>query len=99
MDVVHMSEAEATDNFAALLQHVRNGVEVVIEDGETEIARVAPPVAPAPGQNAEYDVSFSAAVCEGLECDPKMDVGREVIRCDMAARRAETLRKIQEQQG
>lgn len=40
--VVHMSEAEAASDFASLLDRVRAGVEIVIEDGERPVAVVRP---------------------------------------------------------
>jgi len=36
-DVIHISEAEATSNFAALMARVRAGAEVVIENGERPV--------------------------------------------------------------
>ena len=99
MAILHISESEAANDFAALLQYVRDGVEVIIEDGETEIARIAPPRAPSPGEDREYDAWFAAEIQEGLDCDPATDVDGEVIRTEMIARRAEALRKLQGQQG
>ena len=99
MAVVHVSEAEATSNFATLLQQVRDGLEVVIEDGEMEIARIIPSAFPEPGEDAAYDAWFSSQVQEGLDCDPGTDVDGEAIRAQMAARRAEASRSLQEQQG
>lgn len=36
--VIHISEAEAANDFAALLAHVRAGAEIVIENGEQPVA-------------------------------------------------------------
>jgi|HubBroStandDraft_3_1064219.scaffolds.fasta_scaffold159974_2 prevent-host-death family protein len=40
--VVHISEAEAASNFASLMDRVRAGMEVVIEDNATPVAIVHP---------------------------------------------------------
>ncbi len=37
-NVIHMSEAEAASDFAALMARVRAGAEVVIENGERAVA-------------------------------------------------------------
>ena len=41
-DVIHISEAEAASNFAALLARVRAGVKVIIENGERPVAVLHP---------------------------------------------------------
>ena len=98
MAVVHMSEAEAASNFSTLIQHLRDGSEVVIDDDGLAIARVDSPYHPAPGENPEYDAWFSAEVQKGLDCDPATDVTGDAIWEDMNARRAEALRKLPESQ-
>jgi prevent-host-death family protein len=40
--VIHISEAEATRNFADVLEHVRAGSEVVIESGKLPVAVIRP---------------------------------------------------------
>jgi prevent-host-death family protein len=40
--VIHISEAEAASDFAAVLERVRAGAEVVIESGKLPIAVVRP---------------------------------------------------------
>jgi antitoxin (DNA-binding transcriptional repressor) of toxin-antitoxin stability system len=37
-DVIHISEAEAASDFAALMARVRAGAEVIIENGERPVA-------------------------------------------------------------
>jgi len=37
-DVIHLSEAEAASDFAALMARVRAGAEVIIEDGKRPVA-------------------------------------------------------------
>jgi antitoxin (DNA-binding transcriptional repressor) of toxin-antitoxin stability system len=44
--VIHISEAEATSDFAGLLARVRAGAEVVIESGKLPVAVIHAPVAP-----------------------------------------------------
>jgi antitoxin (DNA-binding transcriptional repressor) of toxin-antitoxin stability system len=46
MAVIHISEAEATRDFAALLARVRAGAEVVIEDGPLTVAVLHTPAPP-----------------------------------------------------
>lgn len=41
-EVIHISEAEAANDFASLLDRVRKGAEVVIENGERPVAVVRP---------------------------------------------------------
>ena len=41
-DVIHISEAEAANDFATLLARVRAGAEVVIENGARPVAIVRP---------------------------------------------------------
>ena len=53
--VIHISTQEAASNFAALLDHVRAGDEVVIEHDAQPVA-VLRPAAPAPS----LDQSFAA---------------------------------------
>ena len=42
MAVIHISEAEATRDFAAVMAHIRSGAEVVIENGSSAVAIVRP---------------------------------------------------------
>jgi len=44
--VIHISEAEATSNFSALLARVRVGAEIVIESGKLPVAVIHSPVPP-----------------------------------------------------
>lgn len=46
MAVIHISEAEATRDFAAVMAHVRAGAQVVIENGSATVAVVRPPADP-----------------------------------------------------
>ena len=44
--MIHISEAEATSDFAGLLARVRAGAEVVIESGKLPVAVIHAPVPP-----------------------------------------------------
>jgi antitoxin (DNA-binding transcriptional repressor) of toxin-antitoxin stability system len=46
MATIHISEAEASNNFAGLMARVREGAEVVIEDGDLRVAVIHPPEPP-----------------------------------------------------
>jgi antitoxin (DNA-binding transcriptional repressor) of toxin-antitoxin stability system len=45
MAVIHISETEAAKDFAGLIAKVREGAEVIIEDGATPVAVLHAPVA------------------------------------------------------
>jgi antitoxin (DNA-binding transcriptional repressor) of toxin-antitoxin stability system len=69
MAVIHISEAEATRDFAALLARVRAGAEVVIESGARAVA-VVRPAATRPGcllseSIASAEARGSAATLDG----------------------------------
>jgi antitoxin (DNA-binding transcriptional repressor) of toxin-antitoxin stability system len=40
--VIHVTQAEALSDFAALLQHIRAGLEVIIEDNSRAVAVLSP---------------------------------------------------------
>jgi antitoxin (DNA-binding transcriptional repressor) of toxin-antitoxin stability system len=42
MGAIHITEAEATGNFAAVMAHIRAGEEVVIDCESTELALIKP---------------------------------------------------------
>ncbi len=44
MATIHIPEAEAARNFAAVMSHVRAGAEVAIEDHGETVAVIQPPV-------------------------------------------------------
>jgi antitoxin (DNA-binding transcriptional repressor) of toxin-antitoxin stability system len=58
METIHISEEEATRDFAALLARVRAGAEVVIESGSAPVALVRPAAPP------RRSVSESIAIVE-----------------------------------
>jgi antitoxin (DNA-binding transcriptional repressor) of toxin-antitoxin stability system len=91
MAVVHISEAEAIRDFAALLAHVRAGTEVVIESELTPVAVLVPPE-----QNValdpEHDTWFRAKVQQALD-DTRPDAPDEEVEAHFAQRRAASLLK------
>jgi antitoxin (DNA-binding transcriptional repressor) of toxin-antitoxin stability system len=46
MATIHIPEAEAARNFAALMAHIRTGAEVVIQNGAFPVAVLHAPVPP-----------------------------------------------------
>jgi antitoxin (DNA-binding transcriptional repressor) of toxin-antitoxin stability system len=78
---VHMTEAEAARDFHAVLERVREGAEVVIEEGHRPVAVIRTP-APAGrmiseviadlktrGSNATMDEDFARDIDEGLKAN------------------------------
>ena len=78
MAQVHMSEAEVSKNFAAVLEKVRQGAEVVVEQDHRPVAVIRPPQrsgrliseciasAKASGSTVTLDGGFAADVEEGI---------------------------------
>jgi antitoxin (DNA-binding transcriptional repressor) of toxin-antitoxin stability system len=95
MVTIHISEADAVRDFAAVLEHVRAGTEVVIDGESAPVAVLIPPTeahsdaAPDP----EYDAWFRAQVQEALD-DPRPGIPNEEVEAEFAQRRAATLRTI-----
>ena len=81
MAVVHMSEADVVKDIAAVLAKVRQGSEIVIEQGNRPVAVIKPskPVGRmiseviadlrARGSNASIDDDFARDVEKGIEAD------------------------------
>ncbi|MBI5280818.1 MAG: hypothetical protein HY858_03980 [Candidatus Solibacter usitatus] len=78
MGTIHMTESEVTHNFAAVLEKIRNGVEVVVEQDHRPVAVIRSPVrsgrpiseciasAKASGSKATLDEGFAGDVEEGI---------------------------------
>jgi antitoxin (DNA-binding transcriptional repressor) of toxin-antitoxin stability system len=78
MEQVHMTEAEVTRDFAAVLERVRQGVEVVVEQNHQAVAVLRPASPPcrtisecialakARGSKVTLDGGFAADVEEGI---------------------------------
>lgn len=80
MATIHIPEAEAERNFAAVMSHIRAGAEVVIENGARTVAIVKPPtrgpgrllseaiaLAEARGSTATLDGGFERDLTEFIE--------------------------------
>jgi antitoxin (DNA-binding transcriptional repressor) of toxin-antitoxin stability system len=92
MPVIHISEAEAVRDFAALLAHVRSGSEVVIDSEHTAVALLVPP-AEVTAVDPEHDAWFRERVQQALD-DPRPDIPSEDVEAHFAKRRAATLLKM-----
>lgn len=78
MATVHMSESEVSHNFAAVLEKIRAGVEVVVERDHRAVAVIRPPArtgrpiseciasARASGSDVTLDEGFGRDVEEGI---------------------------------
>ena len=57
-DVIHVSETEARDDFASLLDRVRAGAEIVIEDNSNPVA-VLRPASPPPSRRLSESIALA----------------------------------------
>jgi antitoxin (DNA-binding transcriptional repressor) of toxin-antitoxin stability system len=71
-DVFHISKAEAAADFASLLDRVRGGVEVVIEEGSRALA-VVRPVVPPGGRLLSESIALAEAHAKELGYTPTVD--------------------------
>jgi antitoxin (DNA-binding transcriptional repressor) of toxin-antitoxin stability system len=94
MATLHISESEAIRDFAAVLDRVRAGTEVIIESEDSPIAVLRPPEEPILESAAvEHDLWFRSQVEEGLS-DTREDFSGDEIEAYFAARRAVSLSKF-----
>jgi len=91
MAIVHVSEAEAIRDPAALFQQVREGFEVVIESDDAPIARLIPPEQRL--REAEYEAWFLEQVDHAL-ADTREGVDSEVVEAHFAERRRASALKL-----
>ena len=70
--VIHVSETEARDDFASLLDRVRAGAEVVIEDNSNPVA-VLCPAAPSRGRLLSESIALAEEHAEKLGYTPTLD--------------------------
>jgi antitoxin (DNA-binding transcriptional repressor) of toxin-antitoxin stability system len=80
MERVRMTDAEVTSNFAAVLEKLKHGAEVVVEQDHRPVAVIRPPhrsgrpiseciaSAKASGSKVTLDGGFAADVEEGIGC-------------------------------
>jgi antitoxin (DNA-binding transcriptional repressor) of toxin-antitoxin stability system len=78
MEQVRMTEAEVTNNFAAVLENIKRGAEVVVEQDHRPVAVIRPPhrsgrplseciaLAEARGSTVTLDEGFMKDVEEGI---------------------------------
>ena len=78
MEQVHMTEAEVTRDFAAVLEKIQQGAEVVVQQDHRPVAVIRPPKrsgrpiseciasAKASGSQVTLDTGFAADVEEGI---------------------------------
>lgn len=83
MATIHISADEAVRDFAALLNRVKAGTEVVIEDGSTAVAVLRPPAPPR--RSISESIALAEARSKKLGYKPVMDAGfaadlEEIIR-------------------
>jgi antitoxin (DNA-binding transcriptional repressor) of toxin-antitoxin stability system len=67
MAQVHMTEAEVTTNFAAVLEKLRQGAEVVVEQGHRSVAVISPPRGP--GRPIDECIALAKAHGSGATLD------------------------------
>jgi antitoxin (DNA-binding transcriptional repressor) of toxin-antitoxin stability system len=71
MAVIHISEADAARDFAALMRHIRAGEEVIIESNSTPLAVLRP--AEAKGRLLSEAIALAQAHAKELGYSPAMD--------------------------
>ena len=71
MATIHIPEAEAVANIAALLDRVRAGEEIVIQDGAKSIAVLRQPVVA--GRSISESIAMAEAYSKELGYKPVMD--------------------------
>jgi antitoxin (DNA-binding transcriptional repressor) of toxin-antitoxin stability system len=94
MATIHISEADAVRDFAAVLEHVRSGSEVVIEGDGAAVAVLVPPTEPSAASDPEHDAWFRSEIQHALE-DERPGHPAEEVEARFAARRAASLRRAQ----
>ena len=86
MAVVYMSEAEAVNNAASIIERVRQGDEVVIHDGAAQVARVVPTKLLESKADPEHDAMVLAKIEQSL-ADPRPPLDGEAVEAYFASRR------------
>jgi antitoxin (DNA-binding transcriptional repressor) of toxin-antitoxin stability system len=70
-DVIHISEAEATRDFAGVLARVRAGAEIVIDGPEPIVVAACP--APTRGRSISESIALAEAHARELGYEPTLD--------------------------
>ena len=93
MAVIHISEADALRDFAALLDHVRAGSEVVIDGKLAPVAVIVPPLTETDTLQPEHDAWFRSQVQQALD-DRSPRIPADEVEARFAQRRAASLLEI-----
>jgi antitoxin (DNA-binding transcriptional repressor) of toxin-antitoxin stability system len=93
MAVLHISEADAVRDPAALFDHVRAGNEIVIEGQNAPLATLTPVQFTEPGVDLEYDAWFVSQVEEAL-ADTREPIRSEVVEAYFEKRRRASALKL-----
>ncbi len=96
MSTIHITEADAIRDPAAMFAHVRAGAEVIIEDENSTFACLVPRAASVAEPEPGYDEWFRAQVQEALDEDPANYIDGEVVEVYFAERKRRTLLKLEE---
>ena len=74
MATVHMSEAEVIRNFAAVLDKLRQGTEVIVERDAQPVALIKPPQF----RGRPIDECIASAKAHGSHATPDEDFGKDL---------------------
>ena len=77
-DVIHVSKAEAASNFAALLERVTEGAEVIIESEARPVAVMRAPTAHGTGLGRLLSESIAILEARGSTVTLDSDFGRDL---------------------
>ena len=84
MERVRMTEAEVANNFAAVLEKLKHGAEVVVEQGYRPVAVISP--VKGPGRPIDECIALAKAHGSGAELDEEYAADLEEIIARRAAR-------------
>lgn len=71
MVVLHMTEAEVAKDFATVLEKLRHGAEIVVEDGYSTVAVIKP--VQGPGRSLDECIALAKAHGSGGALDEDLD--------------------------
>lgn len=72
-EVIHMTESEAASDFGAVLAHVREGAQVIIEIDARPFAVIRPAEESGPGRPLSESIALAEAHAKALGYEPTMD--------------------------
>ncbi|HWZ51598.1 MAG TPA: hypothetical protein VNW54_09040 [Granulicella sp.] len=91
--IIHISEADAVRDFAAVLEQVRSGSEVVIDGDVAAVAVLVPSSEQSAVPEPEHDAWFRAQIQEALD-DRGPGIPADEVEARFALRRAASLAKF-----